>query len=911
MFKRAILEYLAEQALRTKDTPPDMARFGAGQHRGVRTALGIVVLLAAALTTVPGAHPVRADEEQGLVAIRKWAPTIVPTIGADQYLTLVQVYPESATRRLYAVGIGDGFVGAYNLDTLEPLGPGLQLGGQVHVVAADGVTGGAFVSWFDGTRRPYLDFIVANKGTLAKLATTDLVTTSPQLAGHDIVGLYRPPGSNVLWVMSGVLARTHAGNGISISEFDITDPTKPAKWHWTTPLPNCPAPVLSGDGTMASMGYANKAIYFGCSNPGFGSAGVAGVPRGAARLSLDRNPRLGRTAPGAFLMFARDGEFSTGQSYWDPASHRLTMAALSAGVATTYVFDADTENYVGNVSTGKNSVVQAGVNAITGRYYAATAASNFGIVAAELRATPATQGQAFPSFGPPSNFVAVSNSTLGVDSLGKRIFVRYGSVGGTDSGKAYFVIAEDRLPTYVPPLPADPDINTSDVEESEGKTESAYAAAGQGFGSRWRQIGGTQTLEGNLSQVGADFTGQAPFGRGTREIRGADLNHLAVLNNESAASAISVDRDRGNTQGDLDNTHAPPDVLPPDFAFPPGVDPYQPVAGWPVEDAFCADFGGEPKTESVDNASATCDQAKRVSTASATFAGGFVNGIGVGNSALESKAHVDNKVGASSKVTSVARDVSVLAGALQIREVSATATATARGRKGTAKATWERAIYGVTINGQRQCDQQCDPRQVFDAVNTAFGGKVTVLFPQPTITATPGGYEATVRRSEGHQLEEVLLNNEYTDRLEVPAMVIMVVEDGPKASRTRIELAAVEAEARYGISVIGGGDGGIGGGEGTLLDALTGGLLGSDDAQSPLAPSVTGGGGTGGDLGGGVTPRNTGGGALSDAGRLIWNGLRGMARLLPIWAVLLAPIYLSARRWLLLQRERLVSGGTT
>jgi hypothetical protein len=871
------------------------------QRRRARVG-SLLLLLCAAVTVIPTSSPARAAET-GLITLRTWKPTVVPT-DATTYASGVQLFPEAATRRLYAVGMGDGFVGAYNLDTLAALAPGLQLVGTPTAVLADGITGGAFVALRSSTGQPSLHFILAQGGQLRDVASVDL---SSRLPGQEVVGLYRPPGSHLLWMVSNTYGAggLRLGGGVTLAEYDIAVPEQPAVFSWTQQLPSCLAPSRSGPGTPASIGYANGAAYFGCANPGPVSTPGPPLPRGAALLTIIGSPASGRTTPGTFLIYPRDGDFSSGQSYWDPGSKRLTMAALSAGAATTYVFDATTNSYVGNISTGKNFVKQAGINILTGRYYAATGSTLFGLVAADVRATPASQGANYPAFANDANKNPVDDAPMAIDAVGRRIFLRYNLA--TEGGGSEFHIVEDRLPVYLPPPKADPDVNTTDAPEAPGKTDSTYASAAQGYGSRFRQIGGEQTLEGNITMFGADFLNNSPVGRGTRELRGAYLTHLAVLNTEAGASAISVDRDRGNTQSDLDRAHAPhPDQLPPDFSIPGGVDPFQPPVGWPIKDAYCADFGGEEAANTSTNAQVSCDSSKHVATASALFTGATIDQLGVSSSNFQSKVNVTGAMGSVSTITSTAKGISVLGGRLQVRSVVSEASATAHGRKGTAKATWRREVQGVTIDGTPVCDQQCDTRAIIDAVNSAFAGKVVVQFPLPELSQSPGGYEALVRRPEAQQLEEVLLNGEAQDRLFVPGMVIMVAEDGPKAARTRVDLAGVEAEAHYGISVL---ESFGAGADGSDLDSLVaaGGL--GDAVGSPLFGLTPGAGGATPESVSNSSSPSGAGGLVGDAGRLIWNGLHGLGALLPIWAVLLAPIYLSARRWLLLQRAQLVIGG--
>lgn len=879
--------------------------------------MGVVGLLACTLgplwTSSTGA------QEVGLVVLSTWKPTVLPASNPGQYQNTNQLFIEAATRRLYAVG--PGFVGVYNVDTLQPLGPGLTLAHtNITVALPDSRNGAVHIATWDPSHL-WIDTVSLKDGVPVVLSTTDLST---QLPNEQIVGMARFPGSPNIWVISEKNNTRGPGlaAGSTITELNAAQADKPMTINWTKPLNDCLRPMRSNTGTNAAIGYVpdpekagSGALYFGCANPTALSALGAPVPRGAARLTVTGSP-LQKTTPGDFRLFPRDGDFVSAQSYWDPVSHRLTMAAgSSGGGATTYVFDAESDTYVGNISTGNNFVKQAGINPVTGRYYAGTASKLFGVVAADVRATPVTQGRNFPSLAS-SDIGTLDDAPAAIDPVTNRVFLRYSGNKGVE-----FRVVEDRLAPYIAPPGADPDENTVDVPEAPGKTEATFGSSVHGFGSRIKQIGGESALEGNFSQ-GADLGQNLPIGRGTRELRGAYLNHLGVLNQEAGASAISADRDRDNTDSDLrkhptwpeqlgEQPEWPenPELVPEDLNMPGPPNPFEPVAGWPVKDAYCLDFGGQTTTVTESGSTVLCDQGQKYATAGSTFHGFSANNFSLGSSSVASSARVTSAKGSVSSITATAEDISVLAGAVKIDQVIGSASATAHGRKGTAATTWDRKISGVTVNGVKICDANCDPNAVADSVNSSFGGKVLVTFPTPAQSASPGGYQALVRRSVREQLEEMLLNEQRSDRLEVPTMVITIVEDSVKPARTRLELAAVAAESLYGISVLGA-DGGIDGDDslGTLDDALSSSGL-DDFGGTPLFGLPPSAGGTGG--GGTRNPRIGGGsGGLADgAGKLIWNGLKRTAALFPIWAVLLAPVYLSARRWLLLQRGRLLAGG--
>jgi hypothetical protein len=265
--------------------------------------------------------------------------------------------------------------------------------------------------------------------------------------------------------------------------------------------------------------------------------------------------------------------------------------------------------------------------------------------------------------------------------------------------------------------------------------------------------------------------------------------------------------------------------------------------------------------------------------------------------------------GAVSTVTSHAENISVLGGILRFGEVRASATAWAHGRPGTSGTDYKPVIKRVSLAGQELCSDTCST-QVIDTINQQLAGRVRVSVPVPGRLASNGGYQATVARRSADQIEEIVLNEQPNDRLELPAMVITVYGDAAKPARTVVELAGAEVEARYGITALSSrfddiDDPGSGALSSIIGSDLAGGsgpspFFGLPPGEQPFGASPVGisnSDGTG-------TPAS----ALSTAGRLIWNGLRSL-KLVPVWAFLLVPIYLSARRWLLLQRTRLLAGG--
>jgi hypothetical protein len=872
-----------------------------------RRALPLVVAMimaAASVAVFGGGQQARADDPP-VAVIGQWRPSVVYP-GAVNYFDAVQVMPDPANRLLYAYA--PQWLAAYNLDSLQPRGAGLVTAGTATARFVDPGSGTLFIGFLQtgqgGSAR--LDQYTSAPDGVKLLSTIDL---TKEVQGRQISGIYRPPRSKVMWLLTepvrvgGQQGSQALAGGLQVIELRLQAPGQPPVFGWAHPLPTCYA-TMKKEAASAGMGYVplQKALYFACGNGSQPIFVKTPYPRGIARLVLAADPFEGASPeppPEAFTIFGRDGDYFVADSLFDPGSNRIVFSALGGGGSTVYAFDANINKYVGGISAGGNQILQPGLDPVIGRYYGATSG---GLVISDVATTPLAQGIALNEF---SHWVdsngkhPITDNDMAVDPVTHRLFLKY-------SGLADFIVVQDRIPPYVAPLPPNPDAPTVDVEEQPGLTSSTFSAASQGYAFRTRQVGGLAAFITNYSVTG--FDGRivsTAAGPGTRELRGAYLNSAGLGDSEASMSIISTDSDRSNTQGDLSKTG------PPDPANPTG-SPQAPLVNWPVAPAFCFDFGGGATNNlEKDGSRVTCDAGSHRADASSESRSMTVNeDIGMQSGHLTTTLRLDKEDGVVSTVTATAKGITVLGEVLKIGDVQTTATSKAHGRKGSAKSEFKREVSKVFLNGNLLCEKDCDTQTVADTVNRNLAGRVRIEFPSPEerSEASPGGYQALIRRVPGEALEETILNEQPPDRLEVPGMVITVFQDVLVPGRTVTELAAVETEARYGISLLGGDF------EDTLplLDLPGEGPLfglpaGADlDAGGSLSDISGGTGGGSSDQPQGIVS----GTPVSTAGRLIWNGLRSGLKLWPIWAVLLAPIYLSARRWLLLQRSTLSTGGT-
>jgi hypothetical protein len=850
----------------------------------------------------------RSAQADGAVfkIVGTWQPTNVPVTAQgpnNNFGAGVQLYPDAANRRLYAYNAAYSWLAAYDLDTLKSVGAGLATTDFMTAVYVDPVGGSLFMAFsVFGTGQTRIEEFVSRPNGVQRAGSMDLTV---QLGGLQIFGMHRAPRTNLLWLIAGSASGSTVSPGrTTIAEINLAGfEDGHSQVDWSLQLGNCVQPMRGNPYVAAGIGYIPRtnALLFGCSNVTAASSTSPPLPRGAARLSLLASPTSGPTPPptaAQFRLFPRAGDFSAGDSLFDPVSGRIVMAANSSGGTTVYTFDGTTETYVGGLTGGNNIIAADTLDPISGRFYSLTQDPSAGLLLADIRATPPTQGANTPSLRTRDKQVATA-ANLAEDPVTHRLFLKYGSFND-------FLVVEDTLPWYRAPLPGDPDRGTTDVNEAPGKTEAAYSTAAQGYGVQVRQVGGIQGFVVNFAGIDDVY----PVGPGTREYRGAYLNQLRLTGDEASSSAITADTDQANTKSDLSKTSPnPPSPLP---QPPPGtLDPNTPLAPWPYSTALCSDFGGSPADSASDTARATCHAQEHLVTATATSPRADVSNVAADGS-FSAVSRLDPVLGAYASVEATGRGVSLLGGALQIGEVTAKAESWAHGRPKKASSRFARTVRNVTANGQLLCSDNCDLQKLKDQLNQQFNGVVRVDFPNPDdqfVGGSKGGYQALVQASPFAHLEDVLLNEQPQDRLEVPGMTITIIQDARKPGRTVVNLAGVETEAHYGISLVdqfgpdssdtvasaaladagtpGAGAGPIFGLTPTPIDGFV-----PTPATGTTAPNVAGSAGT----------------PLRQAGRYLLNGLRRALALLPIWAMLLIPIYLSARRWLLLQRATLTRG---
>jgi hypothetical protein len=800
------------------------------------------------------------------------------------YACSLQIYAEPANRLLYAYQ--PRWLAVYDLDSLRQIAS-LDPGPFVPTLAyPDALTGdlimaaqvppGGVATAVRTADTPALKRFGLRGGRLQMLGSADL---SPHIGpSNRVLGGFRAGTSSRFIVLT-----SPSGAGLSIAELDIASLDSGAvALDWVQDLSHACVPI-SHAGGPAGLVFApeTQALYFGC-----GAAGVFGnyqAPEGAGvgKLSLNGNPADGKTAAGAFQKFVHSGDFTSGDSAADPVSGRVLITGFTsgAGAVTAYVFDGRIDRYVGQFGGGATPFAAVGFDSVRGRFYGHSQQTSVGLVASDLRPTPVSLGLSYPVLATRANGIA-SGGEVVIDPPTHRVFLRY-----SDDASLVRVVVDDE-PTYLPPADPDPDASTTNIEEVPGKTNATFSGSVQGYGVRYRSLGGAQNLVFNV--IHPLNPGDADF----RELRGAYVNDVLLANEEASASVIASDAD---------------DTTKSEFG---GATP------WPYSPAQCSDFGNSPQKKSAEGSEVDCAAKDHVVRMSSTIDETGASGFSVQRAATTAEIKRDPLKGMVSTITSSASGIAIGVGTaspIHIGQVLVRTTAYAKGRPGTARSTFERTVSEVTVGDNTVCPNVCDKKQLAALLNTASAGRIRIELPEPDKVSYPngsrGGYQSIVRRDQAEQLEAMYLENQAPDRLEVPGMVVTLIGDSDRTSRLVMQLAGTEAEARYGISGSGGDTGG-------------GGLSDSSEPLAlfdPTAPALDGTGGAFGDVGTspsgalsgapGIGSSLPGGSVAAQVGKLIVNGLRRAGALFPVWAVLLAPIYLSARRWLLLERQKLVQGG--
>lgn len=277
--------------------------------------------------------------------------------------------------------------------------------------------------------------------------------------------------------------------------------------------------------------------------------------------------------------------------------------------------------------------------------------------------------------------------------------------------------------------------------------------------------------------------------------------------------------------------------------------PVTDAAGSPYRKVECSDNGFDDDTtersdsDDVDageleghgagtgHARVVCDHAGQQSQATANWRAGptaeDAAGPAVAAAGFDTHLSRDPEAsGAGTETVAVASGIELPVpefGTLHVGEVRATAVTEAAGRPGTTSATWTRTVSGVVVTdadgaqlfpdedgagscatvvsvqgGEDEERQEADNCGLLvDALNQLLQPHVAVTLPSPDLDATPKGAYAQVRQTDGdfHNGRTVLGDSSRA----VPALQLLITNDGTEKSRLLLHLAAIDTSTIYQI----------------------------------------------------------------------------------------------------------------
>jgi hypothetical protein len=274
---------------------------------------------------------------------------------------------------------------------------------------------------------------------------------------------------------------------------------------------------------------------------------------------------------------------------------------------------------------------------------------------------------------------------------------------------------------------------------------------------------------------------------------------------------------------------------------PPPPDSISDPWAYPIT-ACAASPGDAAKSSSQTGATVTCDPTGYQTSALAEAKTpaeipGVLSVAGAGSSVT---SRLDKTSGLLSTTTQAwAKTIVLGGGEIEIDNAVAAATAQAGGQPGTAKATYTRSIGKLVIHGLVVC-APCDPNQVAKAINTNPYTQPTIraVVPVPAgasatsdgqrydLPGTTKGAQASVANADDAQTEDEAVNEQSAYDQEVPALRLEFANDSFQHVALILDLAAPQAFSRLDI---------------LPCDSCSGGALGalSTDTTETVTPTVS------------------------------------------------------------------------
>lgn len=463
--------------------------------------------------------------------------------------------------------------------------------------------------------------------------------------------------------------------------------------------------------------------------------------------------------------YSLPGGYSQGDVYYDPGARRLLVVGSTPGEPnqSLWVFDLRRRLFLGQVAAGDRGLFSAGVNPASGRLYVG---SSISLLVSSARGLQIPQAFELPGF---------SNNIGTITTLPWNRYVIVPKHPGR------LVVYRDDLPddAIVPGAPVDYrsfDRIATDTPQ--------FAADVQAFGWRARQIGGVtgarqnvlpSALEGTWQLVQDPVSDMTGLRDATNVVTFARVTAAHLSEADAGAKAASVDAD--------DTTDSNADVL----------------LGDPLstDEASCVDLGGGVMEREDEGVRVECRKEEGVVIASVVYPGLSLPGlpVRVGRASASTTLKRDPKKGLIATAHAEARDVEI-GSDVEIGYVASDVSVGAFGKPKTAHAMYTPTFRNVRA-GSFECAEECPMWDVLRSISSALSAQFVVEFPSADLERTPGGTHAHAFREAWEHQQDVVLNGEGDQEIQVPALRIIVVNDGSAASRTVLDFAATKADATW------------------------------------------------------------------------------------------------------------------
>ena len=718
-------------------------------------------------------------------------------------------------------------------------------------------------------------------GTIAfhvplRFGTRTVLAITPDTTGNDVF----VAASNDE-ALNGEQLTGASGTGVEVDRVAL-DPLLHGALQprWTSPydVPLSVCPALIATQNAVQMLALGSSLFLPCRQaqpPALGGNGPSSNVPLPGVLSLN----LSATGPtGSPQFYPAPGNYAaTGESVADAVDGRLVLIDSSYGFGAR-VFDARHGRYVGRVPVGGRQPSGYVVDPSTGRLYVGTPDGSVGLAFTDLRALVPTQGLRLPDpwaqfFGQRANL----DLWIGFDTVRDDLLLPL----QTDDPHHPFqlFVIHDGIPAYSTPTATDPDAGALNADERPGVTYSQREASAQAYGADYQVIGGRANLRQNVA--GDAGTSASP---GSNFLRQAEVGQATLSNDESTANAV-LGREDHVTDSDRSGV-------------PGAGSTFAPIVS-------CNDFGTSPQSapKVADAAYVSCDLTGTKTTAGASFVGdsGVMMTAGntppaaapvqVSRSSVSVTEQRQPNLGPVTMSVTATADGIQLPGAVRIGSVSSTLTLSAHGRPGTAIAKRVVTVEDVVIAGSVLCRDDCSLNQVESVLNAIAPGRVHVDFPATQTTTSPHGTYAEIVQDPWFHAERVLDADKADTDLAVPAMSITITMDGKTKSRLVVDLAGAAASNAYRVYAADKTAPGVSGpsvAPKVVVPAPLGPLTGASSTATPAVAAQ-------------ATPATGLIPSLGRAAHFVISSLGRLASLLPVFVLLGVPVYLSARRRLLLE----------